>query len=202
MRFTRLAALRTAVLLAAGFVVLRVVYRVVFGGGGGSGVLLLDLPRIRLVGPFEHIALFGEVTTGGVASAALSALPFAALVLAVGLLSVAVDFRALLTRGAVRGPVRTVSRSLVIAWATFPALLDAVRRVRVARELRGERGVASLIVPVLEQTVERAIGLGASMEVRGFAAARHSEPTCEHPAVLRSVSLGYDGRWSLENIDL
>ncbi|MFM9876770.1 MAG: hypothetical protein ACKVOG_02830, partial [Rhodoglobus sp.] len=60
----RLAALRTAVLLAAGFVVLRVVYRIVFGGGGGSGVLLIDLPSIRLSGPFEHISLFGPVTSG------------------------------------------------------------------------------------------------------------------------------------------
>jgi energy-coupling factor transport system ATP-binding protein len=202
MRLTRLRALRAALLLAVGFVALRVVYRVVFGGGSGGGALLLDLPRIRLSGPFEHITLFGQVTTGGVANAAQSALPFAALVLALGLVSAVVDLRALLTRGAVRGPVRTVSRALVVAWATFPALLDSVRRVRVARELRGERGAASLLVPVLEQTVERAIALGASMEVRGFAAARRVEPNCEHPATFRSVSLGYGGRWSLEAVDL
>jgi energy-coupling factor transport system ATP-binding protein len=90
----------------------------------------------------------------------------------------------------------------VIAWATFPALLDSVRRVRVARELRGERGAASLIVPVLEQTVERAIALGASLEVRGFAATRRAEPVCERPAVFRGAGLGYAGRWSLEGIDL
>ena len=202
MRLTRLTALRAALLLAAGFVALRVVYRVVFGGGNGGGALLLDLPRVRLSGPFEHITLFGQVTTGGIANAAQSALPFAALVLALGLVSVAFDLRALLTRGAVRGPVRTVSRALVVAWATFPALLGSVRRVRVARELRGERGVASLLVPVLEQTVERAIALGASMEVRGFAAARRVEPTCEHPATLSGVSLGHDGRWTLRGVDL
>ncbi len=202
MRLTRLTALRAAILLAAGFIALRVVYRIVFGGAGGGGLVLLDLPRIRLPGPFEHITLFGPVTTGGIANAAVSALPFAALVLAVGLLAVIVDVRALLTRGAVRGPVRTVSRALVVAWATFPALLDSVRRVRVARELRGERGAASLIVPVLEQTVERAIALGASMEVRGFAATKRAEPTCERPVDLVAASLGYDGRWSLEHLDL
>jgi energy-coupling factor transport system ATP-binding protein len=202
MRLTRLTALRAALLLAAGFVVLRVVYRIVFGGGSGGGALLLDLPRIRLAGPFEHITLFGAVTTGGVVNAAQSALPFAALVLALGLISVVVDLRAVLTRGAVRGPVRTVSRALVVAWATFPALLASVRRVRVARELRAERGAASLLVPVLEHTVERAIALGASMEVRGFAAARRVEPNCEHPAAFRGVSLGYEGRWNLEHVDL
>ena len=102
----------------------------------------------------------------------MSALPFAGLILAFGLLSAIVDLRALLTRGAVRGPVRTVSRALVVAWATFPALVASVRRVRIARELRGERSAASMIVPVLEQTVERAVALGSSMEVRGFAASR------------------------------
>ncbi len=202
MRLTRLAGLRSAVLLAAGFVGLRVLYRVLFGGGGGGGLVLLDLPGIRLAGPFAHITLFGVVTTGGIANAALSALPFAALVLVVGLISAAVDIRALLARGAVRGPVRTVSRALVIAWATFPALLGSVRRVQVARELRGTRGAASLVVPVLEQTVERAIALGGSMEVRGFAATRTAQPACERPAVLTDVSLGYEGRWNLARLNL
>ena len=177
-------------------------YRIVFGGASGNGILIVDLPRIRLAGPFSHISLFGDVTTGGVALAAVSALPFAGLILAFGLLSVVIDLRALLTRGAVRGPVRTVSRALVVAWATFPALIASVRRVRVARELRGERSAASLIVPVLEQTVERAVALGSSMEVRGFASARPVEPVCERPAVLRDAALGFDGRWTLEGLDL
>jgi energy-coupling factor transport system ATP-binding protein len=202
MPLTRLAALRAAVLLSVGFVALRVLYRILFGGASGDGLLLFEIPRIRLVGPFSHISLFGPVTTGGLASAASSAVPFAVLVLAIGLLSVVVDLRAILARGAVRGPLRVVSRALVIAWATFPALLDSVRRVRVARELRGERGPASLVVPVLEQAVERAIALGASMEVRGFAATRPAVPSCERPATLVDVSLGYGNRWVLEGVNL
>lgn len=198
----RLVSLRIAALLAAGFVLLRVVYRIVFGGASGNGILIVDLPRIPLAGPFSHITLFGDVTTGGIALAAVSALPFAGLILAFGVLSLVVDVRALLTRGAVRGPVRTVSRALVVAWATFPALVASVRRVRIARELRGERSAASLIVPVLEQTVERAVALGSSMEVRGFASSRAIEPVCERPAVLRDAALGFDGSWALERIDL
>jgi len=122
MRRGRLANLRTAVLVAAGFVGLRVVYRLVFGGGSGDGILLLDLPRVPLAGPFAHISLFGPITAGGIANAAFEALPFAALIVAVALLGIIVDVRALLTRGSVRGPVRSVSRALVIAWSTFPAL--------------------------------------------------------------------------------
>jgi energy-coupling factor transport system ATP-binding protein len=55
---------------------------------------------------------------------------------------------------------------------------------------------------VLEQTVERAIALGASMEVRGFAATRAAEPACERPAIMRDVSLGYEDRWRLEHVEL
>ena len=54
----RFAQLKAAVLLAVGFVVLRVVYRVVFGGGSGSGLVLFEIPRIRLGGPCEHVTLF------------------------------------------------------------------------------------------------------------------------------------------------
>jgi energy-coupling factor transport system ATP-binding protein len=196
----RLASLRIAALLAAGFVLLRVVYRIVFGGAGGSGILIVDLPRIPLGGPFSHISLFGEVTLGGVVAAARSALPFAALILGFGVLSAVVDLRALIARGAVRGPVKTVSRALVVAWATFPALVESIRRVRVARELRDERSAASLLVPVLEQTIERAVALGASMEVRGFAATRRIDPVCEQPAELRDASLGFEGRRALRGV--
>jgi energy-coupling factor transporter ATP-binding protein EcfA2 len=198
----RLNALRTAVIVAAGFVVLRVGYRVVFGGGSGDGLMIADLPRIRLEGPFAHVVLFGPITTGGVTAAALSALPFAGMVLALGLIGVVVDLRALLTRGAIRGPVRTVSRALVVAWGAFPGLVESVRRVRVARELRAERSAASLVVPVLEQTVERAIALGASMEVRGFAATRRVEPVCERPVRMRDAALGFEARWTLTGVDL
>jgi energy-coupling factor transport system ATP-binding protein len=202
MRRGRLANLRTAVLLAAGFVALRVVYRLIFGGGDGDGLLIVNLPRVPLAGPFAHIILLGPITSGGVLSAAVGALPFAALIVALALIGVAIDLRALLTRGSVRGPIRSIARALVIAWSTFPALRDSVVRVRVARELRGERSLASLIVPILEQTVERAIALGASMEVRGFAATRRPDPDCEHPVVMTDAALGVEGTWLLEAVDL
>ncbi|MES1212638.1 MAG: ECF transporter S component, partial [Leifsonia sp.] len=202
MRRGRLGALRAAVLVAAGFVALRVVSRVIFGGGSGGGVMLLDLPRIPLAGPCSGISLLGPLTTGGIAAAATGALPFAALILAIALIGIAVDLRGLLLRGASRGPIRTISRSLVIAVSTLPALRNSVVRVRRARQLRGEHSLASLLVPVLEQTVERAIALGASMEVRGFAATREPELDPERPAELADAALGYDGEWILNGVEL
>ncbi|MBG6058094.1 energy-coupling factor transporter ATP-binding protein EcfA2 [Cryobacterium sp. MP_M5] len=189
----RPAPLRAAAFLAVGFVLLRAGYRVLFAGASGPGLLLLDLPRIPLAGPFSQIALLGPVTAGGLANAALSALPVAALILVFGVLNAVLDVSRLFARGAGRGPLRTVSRALVIAWATFPALLDSVMRVRVAGRLRGgERSIPALLVPVFEQTIERALALAASMETRGFAAAHVVDGACERPVVMTDAALGFD----------
>ena len=203
----RLAPLRAAVLLAVGFVLLRVVYRVVFGGASGAGAVIVDLPRLRLDGPFSHITLFGPITTLGLGNAALSALPVAAVIVFFGLLNASINVQALFTRGAGRGPLRAISRSLVIAWATFPALVESVRRVRVARALRGQRSIASLLVPIFEQTIERALALAAAMETRGFAATRIVAGVCEAPVVLTQAMLdfGTDDRatdWHLDDLNI
>ncbi|WP_051973093.1 ATP-binding cassette domain-containing protein [Cryobacterium sp. MLB-32] len=193
--------LRAAALFAMGFVLVRVVYRVLFGGaGGGTGAVLLDLPLLRLGGPFSHVAFLGPITTTGLGNAALSALPVAAIILFFGVLNATIDVRRFFARGAGRGPVRTVSRALVIAWATFPALLEAVRRVRVAGALRGERSISALLVPVFEQTIERALALAASMESRGFAATERAEGACDRPVVMTDASLGFTGQWRLDNL--
>ena len=204
----RLAPLRAAVVLAVGFVLLRVVYRVVFGGAGaGTGPLLLDMPLLRLGGPFSHITLFGPITLVGLGNAALSALPVAAVIVFFGLLNAIINVQALFARGAGRGPLRAISRSLVIAWATFPALLESVRRVRVARSLRGERSIESLLVPIFEQTIERALALAASMETRGFAATRVVTGVCEAPVVLRDAGLNFGAApdktgWHLDELNV
>ena len=199
---------RAAVLLAVGFVLLRVVYRVAFGGVGGTGAVLIDLPLLRLGGPFSHVTLLGPITAVGLGNAALSALPVAAVIVVFGALNAVIDVTRLIARGAGRGPLRAISRALVIAWATFPALLESVRRVRVARQLRGERGVAALLVPVFEQTIERALALAASMETRGLAAGHprsaHSTRSVHstRPVTMTDAALGFDGPWRLEGLNI
>ena len=201
MRF-RAAPLRAAAVVAAVFVASRVAYRIVFGGASGGGVLLLDLPRVPLDGPFAHVALFGPVTSAGIWNAAVSALPFAAVILAFGVLNALVDVQRLFVRGSTRGPIRAVSRSLVIAWATSPALAQSVRRMRRAAALRGERGPAALLVPVFEHTIERALALAASMEVRGFAASARPVGDAQRPVRFAAASLDLGGAWRLDGIDL
>src|SRR6187200_2733025 len=128
--------LRAAAALAAGFVVVRVVYRVLFHGADGSGAVILPLPAVRLPAPFAHVVLFGPVTTGGLWDAAASAVPIALTILAFGLINALLDLPRLFARGSRRGPVRGIARTLAVAWGTLPALADAVRSVRFAQRLR------------------------------------------------------------------
>ncbi|UOQ87990.1 ATP-binding cassette domain-containing protein [Agromyces endophyticus] len=191
----RPAPLRLAIVLAAVFVATRVVYRVLFAGAGGSGVVLVDLPVVRLPAPFEHVAMFGPITTGGLVAAVESALPIAIVILAFGVVNACIDVSRVFARAARGGPLAGSARALVIAWSTFPALADAVRRVRIARRLRGERGAGALVVPILEHTIERSIAIAAAMEVRGFAASHRVEGDCARPVEVRGAVLthGADG---------
>ncbi|WP_394553197.1 ATP-binding cassette domain-containing protein [Agromyces sp. MMS24-JH15] len=194
--------IRQAAILAAGFIVLRVAYRALFHGLDGSGAVLLDLPAVRLPDPFAHVVLFGPITVGGIGVAVASALPIALVILAFGVLNAVVDLSRVFARAARRGPVSGLSRALVIAWATFPGLGDAVRAVRLARRLRGERGAATLLVPVFERTVERALAVAAAMEVRGFTASRRVEGACARPVVAHDAVLRRPDGWTLEVGDL
>ncbi|ANJ25671.1 ATP-binding cassette domain-containing protein [Agromyces aureus] len=184
----RPAPLRTAALIAAGFIGVRVVYRVLFHGADGSGPVVLPLPEVPLPRPFSHVVLLGPATLDGLADAALSAVPIALAILAFGVLNALLDVPRLLVRGARRGPLRGVARTLAVAWAGLPALADAVRRVRFAQRLRGERGGPRLLSPVLERTLERATAVAAALELRGLAG-RPVSGVCERPVGARHLAI-------------
>ncbi|BDV31666.1 hypothetical protein Microterr_23260 [Microbacterium terricola] len=167
-------------------------YRVLFHGAEGSGPVLLDLPAVRLPAPFAHVVLFGPITADGLWDAAASAVPIALTILAFGLLNSLVDLSRVFARASRRGPLRGIARALAVAWATLPALADAVRSVRFAQRLRGERAGVRMLSPVLERTLERATAVAAALEVRGFAG-RSLAGSCEHPVELRDVRLRHGG---------
>lgn len=188
--------LRAAAALAAGFVAVRVVYRVLFHGADGTGPVVVPLPLWRLAPPLAHVEVLGPATTGGLWDAAVSALPIALTILAFGLLSAVLDLPRLLARGARRGPFQGLARALSIGWATLPSLADAVRSARRAARLRGERvgvvGAARLLAPVLETTLERASAVAAALELRGYAG-RGLDGDGARPVSGQDVALGFGG---------
>ena len=62
------------------------VYAFIFSGLGGK-TIILDLPTLRLSGPFRHVELLGEVSLEGILRNVQLAVPFALAILVFGTLS-------------------------------------------------------------------------------------------------------------------
>jgi energy-coupling factor transport system ATP-binding protein len=155
------------------FVLARVLYRVVFGGAASGATPLPSFPRIQLSGPFSHITLFGPVTLEGIGFAALSAVPFAVVIIATGALVALFDPRALV----VLAPLLRVGSSLVLAVglavSTFPVIVQSAGRAREISRIRGIKPGTRSLVSVLELTLEKALGMAVALESRGIRGHKH-----------------------------
>ncbi len=154
-------------------VVLRVVFRVVFGGGLGTTVLL-DLPSVPLPSLAAGITLLGPVTAESLLAGLYDGMRLATILICVGAANALANPRRLLA--ALPAALYEVGTALVVALAVFPQLAESIDRVRRARRLRpgparrrgGVRAIRGLLVPVLEDALERSVKLAASMDVRGY----------------------------------
>ena len=107
-----------------------------------------------------------------------------------GQLNAVVDLNRVFARASRRGPLRGIARALAIAGATLPSLADGARAVRFAQRLRGERGGPRMLLPLLERTLERAGGVAAALELRGFAG-RGLDGDCLAPVEAHDVEIGF-----------
>ncbi|MCM0619750.1 energy-coupling factor transporter transmembrane component T family protein [Nocardioides bruguierae] len=157
--------------LGAAIVALRVTFRVLLGGAYATGPVLLDLPSIPLPGFAAGIALLGPVTTSTVLSGLYDGLRLAAIVIAVGAANALANPKRLLR--SVPAALYEVGTALVVAVTVLPQLAESVQRVRAAQSLRSGpsgrvRGLRRLLVPVLEDALERSLAMAASMDARGY----------------------------------
>lgn len=156
--------------LGAIVVAVRVLFRVVFGGGYGSTVLL-ELPVVPLPQWAAGITLLGPVSAESVLAGLYDGMRLAAILICVGAANSLANPRRLLA--ALPPALYELGTALVIAMSLFPQLAESVQRVNRARRLRGDpgRGVGALrrvVVPVLEDALERSVSLAASMDARGY----------------------------------
>ena len=153
---------------AAGFLLVRLIYRVIFGGASSEGELLFSVPRIRLGGVFSHIVIGGDVTTGGVWQSVASGLPFASVIVLTGLVLAWWDPRRLVFfLPKLRGGRNLVTAS-VIAIATLPFLVSVIRDTTQAALWRRVSLGRRVVLPVLEKTLEHAVGIQTALHSRGF----------------------------------
>lgn len=172
-------AFRLYLYLALAIVVLRVVFRVLFGGVE-TGHVLLDLPEIPLPEWVAGIRLLGPVTSEAVLAGLYDGLQLAAIVVCVGAANALANPKRLLA--AMPAGLYEVGTAMVVAVTIFPQLADSARRVRRAQQLRGgppgrRASLRRLLVPVLEDALERSLSLAAAMDTRGYGRAPHAGTT-------------------------
>jgi energy-coupling factor transport system permease protein len=116
------------------------------------------------------VELFGRVSYQSLTAAVKDGLKMAAVILAIGLANTLANPRRLLKN--MPGALYEVATAFVIAINLAPQIIASAQRVRQARELRGrsknQNLMSSLLIPVLEDTLERSLALAATMDARGF----------------------------------
>jgi energy-coupling factor transport system permease protein len=151
-------------------VVIRVVFRLVFGGGY-PGTVLLDLPQVPLPDWVAGITLLGPVTREALLAASYDGLRLATIVICLGAANALANPKRLLR--SVPPALYEIGTALVVAVTVLPQFADSVRRVRAAQSLRaGETSrvgrLRRFLVPVLEDALERSLALAAGMDARGY----------------------------------
>jgi len=169
---------RFYVWLGVAAVVLRVLWRVVLGGGY-PGEVVLDLPEVPLPDFVLGITLLGPVTREALVSGLYDGLRLATLVICVGAANSLANPKRLLR--SLPPALYEIGTALVVAVTVLPQLTLSFQRVRAAQALRaGDTGrvrrLRRLLVPVLEDTFDRSLALAAGMDTRGYGRAGTATP--------------------------
>lgn len=160
--------------LALVIVGFRVLMQIVFGGQR-TGFALFTLPQVHLPAWAAGISLGGPVTLNAILSALYDGMRLAAIIICVGAANALANPRRALR--SVPPALHELSVAVVIALSVAPQLVESLHRVRRARRLRGGavkgwRAIPALVVPILEDAVERSLTLATSMESRGYGRTR------------------------------
>lgn len=160
--------------LALAIVVIRLFFQITVGGVR-TGTVVFTLPEVALPQWAAGIRLGGPVTVDGLLFATYDALRLATMIICIGAANALANPKRALR--AVPAALYEVSTAVVIALSVAPQLIESVQRVGRARRLRGGRskglaGLTAIVVPVLEDSIERSMELAAGMESRGYGATR------------------------------
>ncbi|GIJ52874.1 cobalt ABC transporter permease [Virgisporangium aurantiacum] len=166
-------AFRLYLWLGALIVASRLLFRVIFGGGGGTHVLF-TLPEIPLPEFAAGIRLFGPVAAEELLSGLYDGMRLAAMVVCVGAANALANPKRLLKL--VPAALYEAGTAIVVALSVAPQLAESVLRVRRARRLRGGTGAGvralrAILLPVLADALDRSLTLAAALDSRGYARA-------------------------------
>lgn len=188
--------------LGAVIILIRVVFQILLGVPIGTTVLF-TLPTISLPEVFAGIQIGGDVTGEEILAGAYEGLRLATILACVGAANSLASPARLLA--SVPGALYEAGVAIVIAVTFAPQLIADIRRVSTARRLRGRsvrglRGVAGSLMPVLEGALERSVNLAAAMDSRGYGRQACRSPrqrALSSTALLGALSLGVIGAYAV-----
>jgi energy-coupling factor transport system permease protein len=153
-------------------IVLRVVFRSVFGSGiTPDDHVLIRLPHIPTPGWYAGVEIGGPVSLEATVSAAVDGLRLATLICCIGAANALANPKRALR--ILPGALYELGVAVVVSISVAPQLVESVQRVARARRLRagrskGLRALRSIAIPVLEDALERSLLLAAAMDSRGY----------------------------------
>ncbi len=164
-------------------VTLRVVLRVVFGGDFGS-TILVTLPELPLPDWAAGIRIGGDVSLESILAAGYDGLRLATVVICFGAANSLANPKRLLKL--LPNALYEIGSAVTVAVSVAPQLAESVGRVRQAQRLRGggRIGPRRILLPILEDALDRSIALAAAMDTRGYGR------TGDEPAIRRFVTSG------------
>jgi energy-coupling factor transport system permease protein len=150
---------------------IRVLFRTLFGTTGAPGDhVLFTLPVLHAPHWYAGVQLGGPVSLEGLLSASTDGLRLGTLLCCVGAANVLANPKRALRL--LPAALYELGVAVVVAVSAAPQLVESVQRVHRARKLRGggtnRRALRSLVIPVLEDALERSLRLAAAMDSRGY----------------------------------
>ncbi|WP_037817369.1 energy-coupling factor transporter transmembrane component T [Streptomyces sp. NRRL S-1314] len=158
--------------LALTVVAIRVVFRAVFATGiTPHDHFLFSLPHIPTPDWYAGIRIGGPVSLEALLSAATDGLRLACMLCCIGAANTLANPKRALR--VLPGALYELGVAVTVAISVAPQLVLSVQRVVRARKLRagntkGMRALRGIVIPVLEDALERSLRLAAAMNSRGY----------------------------------
>ncbi|MFJ7128523.1 energy-coupling factor transporter transmembrane component T [Streptomyces sp. NPDC098101] len=158
--------------LALTVVAIRVVFRAVFATGiTPHDHFLFSLPHLPTPDWYAGIQIGGPVSLEALLSAATDGLRLACMLCCIGAANTLANPKRALR--VLPGALYELGVAVTVSISVAPQLVQSVQRVHRARRLRagrakGFRALRSLVVPVLEDALERSLRLASAMDSRGY----------------------------------
>jgi energy-coupling factor transport system permease protein len=165
-------AFRYYLYLALVVIAVRVLFRSVFATGmAPTDHILFRLPRLTPPEWYAGVQIGGAVSLEAALAAATDGLRLAVLLCCVGAANTLANPKRALR--VLPGALYELGVAVTVAISVAPQLIESLLRVRRARRLRAGRGrgvraLRSLVVPVLEEALDRSLRLAAAMDSRGY----------------------------------